>query len=126
MREEDLNSVTERVIGCAYRVHNVLGPGFLEKVYENALVHELRKAGVHVAQQVGFEVMYDGICVGQFVSDLIAGECVLLELKAARGIDDSNVAQCLNFLTVTGLPIGLVINFGRSVNIKRLRPPRDE
>lgn len=118
--KEEVNSLTERIIGSAYRVHNELGPGFLEKVYENALAHELSKAGLSVGQQQHYQVIYDGVCVGEYVADVIVDSTVLLELKVARAINEAHIAQCLNYLAVTQLPIGLVLNFGRSVNVKRL------
>jgi len=120
-RRSEINSVTEKVIGCAYTVGNVLGCGFLEKVYENALAHDLRNAGLEVKQQYGIQVTYDGIVVGDFVADLLVEDCVLVELKTAKSTDDSHTAQCLNYLKATGLQICLLINFGKSrVEIKRL------
>jgi GxxExxY protein len=117
----ELNEVTERVIGCAYAVSNVLGTGFLEKVYENALVHEIRKSGLHVEQQHHVRVVYDGVVVGDFVVDLLVEDRVLLELKAAKAVDSSHVAQCLNYLRATGLEVCLLLNFGESrLGIKRL------
>ena len=117
--EESLNAVTRVAIGCAYRVRNVLGYGFLEKVYENALVHELRKAGLVVEQQHPVPVYYDGVLVGNFVADLLVNGCILIELKSVQGWDDFYAAQCLNYLTATGLPICLWINFGKRVEVKR-------
>lgn len=119
-----LNEVTEKVIGCAFRVHNLLGYGFLEKVYENALAHELRKAGVRIEQQRRVEVRYDGVVVGDYVADLAIDDSVLVELKAAKSIDESHVAQCLNYLKATGLPLCLLLNFGHKVAVKRLRAAR--
>lgn len=116
-----LNAITERIIGCAYRVHNALGTGFLEKVYENALTHELRKSGLAVAQQVSCGVVYDGVIVGEYLADLVVEGRVLVELKAIRAIDDAHTAQCINYLAATGLPVCLLLNFGRKVEVKRLR-----
>ena len=90
--------LTEQIIGAAYRVAKSLGYGFLEKVYENALAHELRKAGLKTEQQHGIKVHYDGVIVGDFVADLIVEDRVIVELKAARAIDDIHVAQALNDL----------------------------
>jgi GxxExxY protein len=122
---EGLNRLTELVIGCAYTVHNTLGVGFLEKVYENALVHELRKAGLTVLQQVSFDVVYDGVVVGQYTADLVVEGVLLLELKVARAIDEGHVAQCLNYLAATRLHLGLILNFHRKVQVKRLLPRHD-
>ena len=112
--------LTEQIIGAAYRVAKSLGYGFLEKVYENALAHELRKAGLKTEQQHGIKVHYDGVIVGDFVADLIVEDRVIVELKAARAIDDIHVAQALNYLKATRLPTCLLINFGKSgVELRR-------
>jgi GxxExxY protein len=115
------DKITEKVIGCAYTVSNTLGCGFLEKVYENALAHEIRKAGLKVAQQHGIQIRYDGILVGEYVADLLVEGTVLVELKAVKSLDDIHAAQCLNYLKATGIQICLLINFGRPrVEIKRI------
>ena len=111
--EGKLNSVSERIIGCAFVVANALGSGFLEKIYENALAHELRKAGLQVAQQRGTIVRYDGVVVGEHTVDLLVDELVLVELKAVRALNEIHMAQCLNYLKATGLKLCLLINFGR-------------
>ena len=121
--EERLNRITEIIIGLAFKVHNILGPGFAERVYENALVHELRKAGLHVLQQEPIEVWYDGILVGDYTADLIVEHEVLVENKAVRAFEDGFTAQCLNYLAITKLPICLLLNFGKKVEIKRFRGP---
>lgn len=104
--------VTEKIIGCAYTVANTLGSGFLEKVYENALAHELRKADLSVRQQTGINVYYDSIIVGDYVADLLVENEVLVELKAVKAIDNVHFAQCMNYLKATGLQVCLLINFG--------------
>jgi len=103
--------VCEAIIGAAFRVSNTLGAGFLEKVYENALAHELRKSGLHVAQQYPIVVMYDGMVVGDYVADLMVAGSVIVELKCVKGIEDIHLAQCLNYLRATGLRRGLILNF---------------
>jgi GxxExxY protein len=119
--EPRINEITQRVIGCAFTVSNTLGCGFLEKVYENALVHELRKAGLDVLPQHGIHVSYDGIIVGEFFADVLVEGCVILELKAVQALNDVHVAQCMNYLKATGLPICLLLNFGRPrVEVKRI------
>jgi GxxExxY protein len=119
--ERRLNEITERVIGCAYVVSNTLGHGFLEKVYENALAHELRKAGLAVVQQRGIKIRYDGVVVGDYVADLLVEGAVLVELKAVKILDDVHVARCLNYLKATGLKICLLFNFGTSkVQLRRI------
>lgn len=118
---EKLNGITERVIGCAFKVSNALGCGFLEKVYENALVHEIRKSGLNVEQQHSIQVVYDGVIVGDFLADLLVEGCVLVEVKAVKAVDNVHVAQCLNYLKGTGMPICLLLNFGSPrLEIKRL------
>jgi GxxExxY protein len=118
---ERLNALSEKVIGCAYAVSNSLGSGFLEKVYENALAHELRKNGIEVEQQYSMRVSYDGIVVGEFNADLLVEKKLLIELKAAKALDQSHLAQGMNYLKASGLKLCLVLNFGKSrVEIKRL------
>jgi len=119
--ERGLNQITERVIGCAYAVSNALGCGFLEKVYENALVHELRKGGLRVEQQQAIEVNYDGVVVGDYVADLLVEGSVLIELKAVRALEDLHLAQCLNYLQATGLTVCLLLNFAKpKLEIRRV------
>ncbi len=118
---DKINLITEKIIGCSYTVSNTLGCGFLEKVYENALAHELRKAGFKVLQQYEIDVYYDGISVGKYIADLFIEDSVIVEVKANSGLDDSQKAQCLNYLKATGLKIGLLINFGKPrIEIKRV------
>ena len=107
-----INQITEIVIGCAFRVHNTLGAGFLEKVYENALAHEVRKAGLVVVQQAEINVYYDRVKVGLYAADLLVESTVLVELKAVRAPDDIHLAQCLNYLRATGLEVCLLLNIG--------------
>lgn len=120
--EKELNKLTERIIGAAFAVSNGLGAGFLEKVYEYALVYELRKRGLKVTQQHAFKVLYDGQVVGEYVCDLLVEDSVLVELKAVKALDDIHLAQCINYLKATNLPLCLLINFGKSkIEVKRLR-----
>jgi GxxExxY protein len=119
--EEMLNQLTEKIIGCAFKVANVLGCGFAEKVYENAMVHEMSKSGLAVEQQKAITVTYDGVVVGEYFADLFVEKTVLLELKSVRSLDDAHTAQCLNYLAATGIPVCLLINFGKRVEVKRLR-----
>jgi GxxExxY protein len=122
MPSPDVNEVTEKIIGCGFRVSNGLGIGFVEKVYENALAHLIHTSGLKVAQQAPIKVMFDGIVVGDFYADLLVEDLVLVELKAASMLKDEHVAQSLNYLRATGLEICLLINFGTpKVQIKRLR-----
>jgi len=93
MSDNTINALTEKVIGCAYRVHNQLGEGFLEKVYENALRIELTKAGLSVKQQHPVPVTYDGEIVGDFQADLIIEEALIVELKAVHHASKAHEAQ---------------------------------
>ena len=105
--------LTGLIIGCCFRVANELGPGFLEKVYENALAHELRKAKAKVVQQQGIEVFYDGVNVGNDEADLLVEGRVLVEVKAVQALDSAHVGQCLNYMRGRGLVTCLLVNFGK-------------
>ena len=113
MVAEELNAITEKIIGCAFKVSSTLGVGFLEKVYENALAHELRKAGLGVEQQRGITVMYDGVMVGEYFIDLLVEASILVELKTVAELSGAHRAQCLNYLRATGMHLCLLMNFGR-------------
>jgi len=109
-----LNELSGRVIGCSFTVLNTLGVGFLEKVYENALMLELCKAGLAVVQQRGVAVVYDGTVVGEYFVDLMVEGSLLVELKTVKALDAAHRAQCVNYLKATGLQLCLLLNFGRS------------
>lgn len=118
---EEINKITEKIIGCAYTVSNTLGCGFLEKVYENALYHELKKNGFKVKSQVSMKVMYDKVVVGDYVADLVVEDKVLVELKTVKKLDEIQMAQCMNYLKATGLRVCLLLNFGKpKLEIKRI------
>lgn len=118
--ESRVNSVTEKIIGCAYEVSNVLGCGFLEKVYENALMHELHRNGLQAQQQYPMAVHYDDVIVGEYIADILVEGLVLVELKAVQNLDKIFVAQCLNYLSATHLTVCLLLNFGKPrVEVKR-------
>jgi GxxExxY protein len=122
MTEEELHALTERIIGCAFKVSNTLGSGFLEKVYENALVIELRKIGLKAEPQQLVNVLYDGQVVGEFCTDILVADTVILELKATSEHHEVYTAQCLNYLKATGKPLCLLLNFGKpKVDLKRYR-----
>ena len=116
MREQAL---TKTIIGCAFKVHNTLGAGFIEKVYENALRIELLKEGLSVEQQMPVKVYYDGHVVGDYYVDLLVQGKVIVELKAVQALDKAHEVQLVNYLTATGIDIGLLLNFGPRVQIKR-------
>lgn len=112
--------LTEKIIGCAYRVYNRMGYGFLESVYEKCLLIELRKVGLSAVFQKPITVFYDNEVVGEFVADIIVEDTIILELKSVRRIIQAHEVQMVNYLVATGKPVGLVINFGeRKVEIKR-------
>jgi len=113
------DELTQIIIGCAYQVHNILGAGFLEKVYENALRIELMKRGLIVKQQEPIKVLYDDQVVGDYFADLWVGNRVIVELKAVQSLIKEHEVQLVNYLTATGVATGLLINFGPSVQIKR-------
>jgi len=114
-----VNELTEKVIGCAYRVHNELGAGFLEKVYENALRIEVAEAGLAVKQQRPIPVLYHGEAVGDFFADLMVEDRLIVELKAVQKLAKEHEVQLVNYLAATGIDDGLLINFGSSVEVKR-------
>jgi GxxExxY protein len=111
--------LTQRIIGCAFRVHGVLGSGFMEKVYENAMVIELRKAGLAVRQQAPMTVWYQGQHVGEYFADLLVDDEIVCELKAGDEVAPEHEMQLVNYLAATGKAVGLLINFGKSVSVKR-------
>lgn len=115
----NINELTEKVIGCAYAVHNALGAGFLEKVYENALRLELAATGLRVEQQCPIPVQYRGEVVGDFFADLMVEDRLIVELKAVQNIAKEHEVQLVNYLAATRMDDGLLINFGSSVTVKR-------
>lgn len=115
------NEITEKIIGASYTVANALGNGFLEKVYENALVVELNLLGLKVESQRKLEVFYKDICVGEYFADLYVENEVVVELKSAKTLASVHQAQLLNYLKATKKKIGLLINFGSAkVEIQRV------
>jgi len=116
MRNDDL---TGTVIGSAYKVHNKLGAGFIEKVYENALRIELDKLGFKIKQQEPIAVFYEGSLVGKFYADLWIDDRLIIEVKANVNLAKEFEVQLVNYLAATGVDDGLLINFGLSVQVKR-------
>jgi len=115
------DKVTERIIGCAYVVSNDLGVGFLEKVYENALLIELKKQGLQVESQKALTVVYSGQVVGEYFADLVVEGKVIVELKSVKAFERIHQAQLLNYLKATGIHTGLLLNFGTvRLGIKRM------
>jgi GxxExxY protein len=116
MQDEDL---THKIIGCAFKVHNTLGSGFLEKVYENALRIELVKQNLAIKQQEPIKVHYEGELVGDFYADLWVDNRVIVELKAVQKLSKEHEMQLVNYLNATGVETGLSLNFGSSVQVQR-------
>jgi len=118
---DDINKITETIIGCAFRVANKLGIRFLEVVYENALAYELRKAGLAVEQQWPIQVFYEGVEVGFYRIDLFVEGLVAVEVKHIKCFEDAHMAQALNYLRASNRRIGLLINFGTpKIDVKRV------
>jgi GxxExxY protein len=115
----EINILTHKVIGCAYKVHNTLGFGFLEKVYENALKLELQKLRIFVRQQPKLPVFYDGHQVGLYFPDLWIDDRLIVEIKAALSLAPEHEMKLIPYLAATGVEDGLLINFGSTVQIKR-------
>ena len=112
--------LTEKIIGCSYRVYNRMGHGFLESVYEKCLMIELSKAGLAAEAQEPVKVYYDGEVVGGFVADIIVEDTVILELKSVRRVVQAHEVQLVNYLVATGKPVALLLNFAeRGVEVKR-------
>lgn len=119
--EEDYKhrDLTEKIIEAFYRVYNILGYGFLEKVYENAMLIELERMGIPVKAQCPIQVLYEGTVVGEYFTDLLVLDLVIVEIKAARNLCPEHEAQLLNYLKATKIEIGLLVNFGPKPEIKR-------
>jgi GxxExxY protein len=111
--------ITEKIIKAFYNVYHVLGYGFLEKVYENAMAIELRKLGVGAEPQHPISVYYDGEVVGEYFADLLVEGKVIVELKAVQKLADEHAAQLLNYLKATPIEVGLLLNFGPEPQIAR-------
>jgi GxxExxY protein len=111
--------LTGKIIDCAFKVHNNLGFGFLENVYRNALMIELSKADLSADMERKIQVSYDGQVVGDYVADIVVEDRVILELKSVKEIHPAHEAQLVNYLKATGIELGLLINFGDKVQVKR-------
>ena len=112
-------SITQEIIGSFYKVHNSLGFGFLEKVYENAMVIELEKSGLSVQRQHKIDVYYEEKMVGVYYADLLIEGKVIIELKACSILMPEHEAQLLNYLKATNIEVGLLLNFGLEPSFKR-------
>ena len=111
--------LTDKIIKCFYEVYNILGYGFLEKVYENALYNELKIFGLNCERQKQIEVFYKDILIGEYYADIIVEDKIILELKAAEAICEEHEFQLINYLKATNIELGLLLNFGKKPEIRR-------
>jgi len=111
--------LSRKIIASAYNVHNELGYGFLERVYKNALAIELEEAGLKCISEVPLKVAYHNRVVGDYYADIIVEDKIIVEVKAVTRFDSVHEVQLVNYLKATGLNVGLLINFGQSVEVKR-------
>ena len=113
------SDITKEIIGAAFEVHNTLGSGFLEKVYQNALMVEfkLRKIGAEAEKPI--TVHYRGEMVGNYIADIVVEDKIIVEIKAIKALSEIHEVQLVNYLTATGIEVGLLLNFGKSVEVKR-------
>ena len=111
--------LTEEIIRIFYRVYNKLGYGFLEKVYENAMMIELNKEGIPAVSQYAIKVLYEGEVIGEYYADILVENKVIVEIKAARSLVKENEAQLLNYLKATDIEVGLLVDFGTKPEVKR-------
>jgi len=117
----DINELTYLINGAVFEVNRILGPGFLEKIYENALLMELKARGIKAAAQYPIKVKYKDQIVGEYFADLLVEDQVIIELKTVDRIEKIHEAQLLNYLKATGINVGLLVNFkSRKAEIKRL------
>jgi len=116
MKYEEL---TGTIIEAAYKVHNSLGFGFLENVYQNALSVELKKRQIDHETEKHLKVYYEKELVGDYKADIVVDDKVILELKAIKDLNSAHESQLVNYLKATGIEVGLLINFGNSVEIRR-------
>ncbi|MEX0776162.1 MAG: GxxExxY protein [Phycisphaeraceae bacterium] len=120
-QDKELVALSERVIGAAFEVSNVLGIGFLEKVYERAMCRELQLCGLHVACQERIKVFYKDECVGDYLAGLVVERRLIVEIKCVEGFADEHLAQYLNYLRATSIRVGLLLNFQHpKLQIKRV------
>ena len=111
---------TEKVIGCAIKVHKTLGPGFLENIYHRALAHELSKIGIPYVTEARMQVIYDGIILGDYIADLLVDRRLVVELKAVETLLKVHEVQLVNYLSAVKFDLGLLINFGaQKIQLKR-------
>lgn len=113
------HALSEKVIGAYYTVYNEFGPGFLESVYENALMIALGEADVQATQQASIQVTFHGHTVGEFRADILVDDRIIVELKTASSLTSVHEAQLINYLKATGIRVGLLFNFGAQPEFRR-------
>jgi GxxExxY protein len=119
--ELEFKELTSKIIACGIEVHKKLGPGFLESIYHNALLLELKKQGLKTESQKEIEICYDGEIIGVHRLDIVVENDVIIELKAVTAFDSCHKAQLLSYLKATGIKVGLLLNFAQTVlQVKRL------
>jgi len=126
LKKRDINQIdilhkelTDKIIACFYKVYTNLGYGFLEKVYENAMLVELNKNDLKAISQYPVKVNYDGVSVGEYYADIIVEDKVIIELKASANLVPENILQLQNYLKATDIEVGLLLNFGKRPEIRR-------
>ncbi len=119
MMKLENQELTERIIKVFYNVYGKLGYGFLEKIYENAMMIDLEKAGINAVSQSPIKVFYDGNAIGEYFADIIVDGKVIVEIRAAKALAETHEAQLLNYLKATDIEVGLLLNFGPKPGIKR-------
>jgi GxxExxY protein len=125
--EEIRDDLTYKIIGCAMKVHSVLGNGFQELIYQRALAIEMKNQGLAFARELEMPLFYDGQGIGSRRVDFLVEETVMVELKALVKMEDVHLAQGLNYLVAYKVDLGLLLNFGaRSLEVKRLRHPNNK
>jgi GxxExxY protein len=113
------SEITNLIIKAYYNVYNKLGFGFLEKVYENAMIIELERLNLKCEKQKPITFEYDGFNIGEYFADIIVNDCVIIELKAAESLCEAHEAQLVNYLKATEIEVGLLLNFGKEPQFKR-------
>ena len=111
--------LTESIIRIFYKVYNKLGYGFLEKVYENAMMLELKRENITSVSQHPIRVLYDGEILGEYHADILVNGKVIVEIKVSRSLVEENEAQLLNYLKATDIEVGLLLNFGKKPEVRR-------
>lgn len=118
-RDIKYKELTEKIIKIFYKVYNKLGYGFLERVYENAMMVDFRREGIAAVSQFAIKVFYEDTMVGEYFADILVDDKVIVEMKAAKSLALENEAQLLNYLKATNIEVGLLLNFGPKPEIRR-------